>query len=419
MPEDALERGRAWLRRLVQQRGATPRARSYAAWVLARAGAIDLPALRYLHDSVITGRELALVDGQLGAALSLLGDRSRAHAAFAAIDKLPLLTEHIDFRYNYFTDDYYGSPLRDWAALLATAAEAKQTSLVARLFERYQWVDEDTDQLTTQEKAWLLIAAHALTAQRAPLSLAVNGTAVNAARDPVSLAPDAAALAAGYSVRNLADREVWQTVSVHGIPKKPLPAAARGVTLTRQFWTLQGKAADLDQVRQNDRLIVTLKGDLEDDRRHEVALLDLLPAGFEIEGVVPTDKDGGTPYRWLGKHPAPRFRETRDDRFVAAFVFHPDQDGNDRADSNDASDSNDGDNDGDNPNSSSDNSGDAMTGAAAAALDNADFVVVYIVRAVTPGSYVLPAATAQDMYRPAIAARTPMGSVTVLPRQAP
>jgi uncharacterized protein YfaS (alpha-2-macroglobulin family) len=35
------------------------------------------------------------------------------------------------------------------------------------------------------------------------------------------------------------------------------------------------------------------------------------------------------------------------------------------------------------------------------------------VRAITPGTYVLPAAAIEDMYRPSIRARTAMGSVVV------
>ncbi len=39
--------------------------------------------------------------------------------------------------------------------------------------------------------------------------------------------------------------------------------------------------------------------------------------------------------------------------------------------------------------------------------------VAYIVRAVTPGTYVHPAATVEDMYRPERYARTAAGTLTV------
>jgi uncharacterized protein YfaS (alpha-2-macroglobulin family) len=389
VPDDALDRGREWLRRVVQSSDEPPRTRAYAALVLARAGAIDLPALRYLYDTMENGREIALVDVELGAALAFAGDRARAHAAFALIDRQPLLTQKVDFRHSYSEDDYYGSTLRDWAALVAVAAEAGQTGLIARLFDRYQWVDDATDELTTQEKAWLLLAAHALSQRQGKLEIAVNGTPLDRPGDPLTIAPDAAALTSGYTLSNRGEREVWQTISVHGIPKLPLPPEESGISLKREFWTLDGQPASLDAVRQNDRLIVTLRGTLGDDRHHEVALLDLLPAGFEIEGAVPVNKDGDSPYAWLGKQRPMRLKETRDDRLVASFVSYPERNFWRRYYAEDED----------------------------AAENSPAFLVAYIVRAVTPGHYVLPAATAADMYRPAIKARTTMGAVTVLPRQ--
>jgi uncharacterized protein YfaS (alpha-2-macroglobulin family) len=42
--------------------------------------------------------------------------------------------------------------------------------------------------------------------------------------------------------------------------------------------------------------------------------------------------------------------------------------------------------------------------------------VAYIVRAVTPGSFALPAVHVSDMYAPRIYARSAMGHVTIAPR---
>jgi len=46
-----------------------------------------------------------------------------------------------------------------------------------------------------------------------------------------------------------------------------------------------------------------------------------------------------------------------------------------------------------------------------------DFRVAYLVRAVTPGVYSLPAAEVEDMYQPQYRARTAMGRVTVTAAQ--
>ena len=44
------------------------------------------------------------------------------------------------------------------------------------------------------------------------------------------------------------------------------------------------------------------------------------------------------------------------------------------------------------------------------------FHVAYIVRAVTPGSFALPAVHVSDMYAPRIYARSAMGRVEIAPR---
>ncbi len=46
-------------------------------------------------------------------------------------------------------------------------------------------------------------------------------------------------------------------------------------------------------------------------------------------------------------------------------------------------------------------------------VDQPDFRIAYIARAVTPGSFVLPAAMAEDMYAPKVHARTAMGRVVI------
>jgi alpha-2-macroglobulin len=101
-------------------------------------------------------------------------------------------------------------------------------------------------------------------------------------------------------------------------------------------------------------------------------LVDHLPAGLEIDN--PNLVDGGDvdAFGWLKKDVDPSHTEYRDDRFVAAF----DRD----------------------------------------AGQSAFFNVAYVVRAVAPGHYVYPPATAEDMYRPERFGRTAYGAVEVTAR---
>ena len=115
---------------------------------------------------------------------------------------------------------------------------------------------------------------------------------------------------------------------------------------------------------------------------HEVALLDLLPAGFEIESVLTEETVKSFPF--LAKLSDTRIAEARDDRFFASFNLGR------RA-----------------YRSWWDDPADNFTNS---------FHVAYIVRAVTPGSFTLPAVNVSDMYAPRVHARSGMGGVAIAPK---
>ena len=105
-----------------------------------------------------------------------------------------------------------------------------------------------------------------------------------------------------------------------------------GYTIKKAYFTLDGKPVDPGRLRQNDRLIVSIEGKSADSKEHQTVLVDMLPAGWEIEGpVLPeTPKDGSEAddthrsaphqtYSFLGALTNPHVTEARDDQFVAAF----------------------------------------------------------------------------------------------------
>jgi hypothetical protein len=120
-----------------------------------------------------------------------------------------------------------------------------------------------------------------------------------------------------------------------------------------------------------------------------VLLVDRLPAGLEIENPRLIDSADLKSLSWLTKTVRPEHAEFRDDRFVAAFNFFGRAGGRGR--------------DGEDDGSSSEPTSSAT--------------VAYMVRAVTPGSYVHPAATVEDMYKPDRFARTATGRLIVTAKE--
>jgi uncharacterized protein YfaS (alpha-2-macroglobulin family) len=172
-------------------------------------------------------------------------------------------------------------------------------------------------------------------------------------------------------ITNTGDAAVQAVVSVSGAPVTPEPAASNGFKIERSYFTLDGKPADVAKARQNDRFAVVLKITEAKPEYGHIMVSDYLPAGLEIDNPhLVSSGDTGT-LDWIEDGEKPENTEFRDDRFTAAI---------DRA-----------------------------------ANDKAVFTVAYVVRAVSPGKYVLPQAYVEDMYNPSRYGRSGTGAVEVRP----
>ncbi|MBV9995042.1 MAG: alpha-2-macroglobulin family protein [Caulobacteraceae bacterium] len=348
------------------------RASAYALYVLAKAGRGDLARLRWWHDVQMKSEGSPLAIAQVGAGLALMGDRARARDAFekaaaALAYKRPLL----QIGPLAFTDDYdwYQSPLRDLAAIIALSREAGQLDIAGRLEPRLEGAVRDPDDLNTQEKAQLLRAAHFMLAAVGPIRVQAGGAV--AAMTSGGLTPRWAVngrLLDAHFV-NAGARPLWRTVTVRGVPVAPPDAEQHGISVEKTYFSFSGGTVNLASVKQGDRIIVRLAGASQQGRTVALAVDDALPAGFEIETVLgPDDADKG-PFKFLGSLTAPKAQETRDDRYVASLDL----------------------------------------------AGHKTFALAYVARAVTPGDFYLPGVQALDMYHAGIEARSRGGRLAVAP----
>ena len=108
---------------------------------------------------------------QLAASLALYGDTQRAEATFGAALRLASATAD----YDHSRSDY-GSRLRDGAAMLALAAESRPTpAVVPELIRMVSAERAQAMHLSTQDDAWMLLAARALRGGNEAITLDVNG----------------------------------------------------------------------------------------------------------------------------------------------------------------------------------------------------------------------------------------------------
>jgi uncharacterized protein YfaS (alpha-2-macroglobulin family) len=374
VPNEALKRGVGWLKSTAASDSFNDAQRAYAFYVLARMGQVNLSDLRYFSDTRGSEWNNAIAAALTGAAAAQAGDKSRANYAFGRAKQILMDANPL----TYSTDNY-GSLVRDLAGTTALVMEGGAPQLVPALMRRVDDVDMRLNATTTQEKAWMLRAAYELSRERTPLNIWVNGKQATAVNGAVRLSPNYGALGPGITLANRADAPAWRTVSVQGTPMAPLPQVSNGLTLTKTEWTVDGQPADLATLKQNDRIIIVLQGQMSNNYYHQMAALDLLPAGLEIE--MPLAGDDGKMYPWLGSLNSVNIQEARDDRYVAAFDVGSQYQ--------------------------------TAPDPKKPLPPPPTFKLAYVARAVTAGTYVMPGGVVEDMYAPNYLARTTMGQLTV------
>jgi uncharacterized protein YfaS (alpha-2-macroglobulin family) len=335
---------------------------AYALYVLARNGVAPVGDLRYIADTKLNEIATPIAKAQVAAALAMLGDKARADRVYlAALDAIAPQPKLDLGRADY------GSALRDSAALVTLASEGNTTQkTIDDAVARIDAARSLSSQTSTQEDAWLVLAARALAKQLNAISLAVNGETRQGAFYR-SLRTDE--LGEPLAVSNKGAGTVQAVVSVSGSPLTPEPAAERGFKIERNYFTLDGEPANPTNAKQNQRFVVVLKMTEPQPQFGRVIVADYLPAGFEIDNPrLVSSGETGT-LGWITDAAEPVNSEFRDDRFTAAFERRQDS--------------------------------------------PPVFTVAYVVRSVSPGHYVLPQAMVEDMYRPDRFGRTATGTIDI------
>lgn len=338
---------------------------AYALYVLARNGRPVMGDLRYLADNKLADFGSPLARAQIGAALSLLGDRGRGRAAFASA--LNLLQETRD---HGLSRPDYGTRLRDSTGTLALIAEANgERADITRAANIVEGARNAARYTSTQENMWMVLAAQAMAKEAEGMVLTVDGAERKGAL--YRTLSQEALEARPLTIANPGAAAAQAVITVSGIPATPEPALNQGFGVERTIYSMKGEKVDPASLRQNERYVVALTVTEALARYGRLLLVDPLPAGLEIENANLTEGASTEGLSWLEQKVSPVHTEARDDRYVAAF----------------------------------ERSGSSNQPGV--------FTIGYIVRAVSPGRYVAPAAVIEDMYRPDRFGRTAFGTVDI------
>ncbi len=346
---------------------------AWSAYVLARVKRAPLGTLRALFDSEREKTKTPLPLVHLGVALKLMGDEPRAQKA---VEEAFTKT----FQRPRWLGDY-GSELRDGALMIALVQRhgLSRPEYGGRVFElarllkveqrqagQYRWNIDGRLYLSTQEQIAIARLGKGLIADGDSV---VSGTlAIGAESTPISPERlwsrnfDASALRAGVRLNPNGTPPLYVSTDVAGVPARAPAADDRMVAITRSWYTLDGKPWQPAPLKEGDGLIVGLKIEAR-EAMPDALLVDLLPGGLEIENFNLTDAAqwadvvvDGISLSDRGSAAEVQHEEFRDDRYVAALKLDQGQQAH----------------------------------------------VFYLVRAVSPGTYLVPPPLVEDMYRPGV-----------------
>ena len=340
---------------------------AYGLYDLARNRMASAGDLRYYVETKLDSFDSPFSRAQLGAALALYGDRTRAERAF---DSALWLAERREGNMAISEGSVYSfsSLQRDVAGMLALASEVSPAlgnlEGIKALARR---IHDPEKRLNTQEQVWMVLAARAQAEATADLGIAVNGVASSG---PLVAAYNGQAIdEEPVTIVNGGEAPLEALVTVVASPSEPLPAGGNGFAISRSYHALDGSPVNVAEIKQNERLVVVVNATQFDDVPSRLMISNLLPAGLEVENPHLVKSAEQQNFSWLPKTDVAHV-EFRKDRVLAAINR---EQGGDK-----------------------------------------DFTIAYTVRAVSPGSFMHPAAVIEDMYRPEKAARTASGWMNVI-----
>jgi uncharacterized protein YfaS (alpha-2-macroglobulin family) len=335
----------------------------YALYVLSLAGKSQLSSMAYLKNLYldnISGYSRA----QLAAAYYYSGDRKTAK------ELLPETFTPSDAARE--SGRNFNSTVRSDAIVLSALADIDSSHpAVYKLVQRLSDAAKPGYWGTTQENAFALMAMGKVLAKKSEGDYQgevwVADTRIAVFTNDKLLKLEDDRLGKGkVKVKINGKGECYYFMKVSGIPDGvDLPEFDRGLAVRRVYRDRRGDLINPSQIRQGDLIIAELTITTRQDNLNNIAVVDMLPAGLEIDNPRLANNSN---FAWMSERSAtPDYMDIRDDRMALFYSF-------------------------------------SKAGS---------YQFYYALRAVTCGEFILPPVKAECMYQPELSSIASGGWITI------
>ena len=293
---------------------------AYSALVLASLSRANQSHMRQLVRKVKHSKSpLAVV--QLAAAFELMGDQKRSQELINTAKTIP-------FKRIY--NGNYSSKIRDNALMIHLLLTHKLDNDWAQELAFSLWKDKQSRQwFSTQERLALVLADAQLETQFGDdfdyrLQVA-DTTFTGPDKNNAFYRIDGQAINQS-TLTNTSQTLLFIDQISQGYPLTPPKAEAKGIDIRRDYYDLSGNSVDLDNINSGEQYIVHIRVRSKKSSIKDIMVVDLLPAGLEIENSkfdasVDTANiiiDGKTISDRIRKHNID-YQGYLDDRFIASI----------------------------------------------------------------------------------------------------
>ena len=333
----------------------------YALYVLSLAGKPQTGVMAYLKNYAINSLT-TYSKAQLAACYFYAGDRKTASTLLP--ESFAVYTGRRE------TGGNFNSTVRADAIILGVLADVEPSNpAVPKLITRLSKEAEVGYWGTTQENAYALLAMGKILAHNHNESysgeLSVGNTKLASFTQEKTLQIHDQRLSRGtITVKVTGGGTCYYYLKSSGVSdNSEVKEYNNGITVRRDYYDRNGNRIDLNRVKQGDLLVAEISI-INNDQLDNLAVVDLLPAGFEIENPRLGKNDS---FSWTEEAITPDYMDIRDDRLILFLSLN----------------------------------------------ETGQHRFYYAVRAVTCGEFVLPPIKAECMYEPEISSFSSSGRVGI------